>query len=813
MTTTLKFKKKKDSEFNLTEYPLRNKNVNVGEIYEHPLIRNEDRKRLFNYINRLNRKGKINIGYTRKGYNGSLYGRYFPIDGSVISCTNMWRRARATLYGETEYDIDIVNCIPTILLELILNQSNLTEKDVPNLVNYVKYRDSIIADIIIDDDYINIYNKKTLSDVNKKDIIKNLFTIILFGGSINTWKEKWEIEDDDYDLKGYYDGFKSDISKISEIIINIPKYSEMIRNIEIQYRMEGRDCSNYKLLAIILQDIERQIVDIAMEHFKNIEEFEITAYVYDGFQIRPKNGKSEVKEIINNELEKIHKKIDECMDYKTVRFIIKEFVEPLDLREGRRSFNIHIMNILEDTSNEKKIKELKEKIESDEYEDKIEIKKELKKLEDQQNEKTFILKKEYFELFNCKIKNPVGYIIESYGELQICKYGELKEIYSNVFIDKKPFVTVWKKRADILEKHKITFKPPPLQTSQYEYNTFKGFVVENYEIDDKDCDYNILLDHIDILTGGLGKTSDQYKFLHNYLAHMIQKPGVIPETAILFKSKQGVGKNLFFEAIGNMILGEKYLLQTSSMDHVFGRFNAANERLLIIMDETKGSDSFKNDEKIKNQVTAKNVKWEQKGVSLITIENYARLIFCSNNDVPVKIDPDDRRFVAYNPSSEKIGNKRYFNELAQALENKSVMKAFYNYLKSVDIENWDPRDKKTHPVTGLYKSLQSVNVPTVIRFVDYYMFEYKNDTKKDTKKDLSSYKAMKLYTLFVNWCGRVGIKSGHILSMTCFGNKIKEINGIISKRSNKGNLYYFDFDKIKKYFSDEGYEFFLGIND
>ena len=89
-----------------------------------------------------------------------------------------------------------------------------------------------------------------------------------------------------------------------------------------------------------------------------------------------------------------------------------------------------------------------------------------------------------------------------------------------------------------------------------------------------------------------GKSNECLEYTLNYLSHLIQKPGELPLVALAFKSNQGVGKNMFFEKLVEMIAGDEYGLSTTQLDHVVGRFSMIHQKLLIILDEASGKATF-----------------------------------------------------------------------------------------------------------------------------------------------------------------------------------------------------------------------------
>jgi hypothetical protein len=73
---------------------------------------------------------------------------------------------------------------------------------------------------------------------------------------------------------------------------------------------------------------------------------------------------------------------------------------------------------------------------------------------------------------------------------------------------------------------------------------------------------------------------------------------------VIFKSVQGVGKDLFFNWFGPDILGDKYYTLTQQTDKFFERFNNDLEtNILLVINETSGKDTYTFNENIKAHIT------------------------------------------------------------------------------------------------------------------------------------------------------------------------------------------------------------------
>ena len=99
-----------------------------------------------------------------------------------------------------------------------------------------------------------------------------------------------------------------------------------------------------------------------------------------------------------------------------------------------------------------------------------------------------------------------------------------------------------------------------------------------------------------------------------FLANLIQHPHNKAYTALIIKSIQGTGKDTILNWFGNNILGADYYFNEDSIDLLFGRFNSCMEnKILCVLNEASGKDTFILNEKIKNAITRNINTIERKG--------------------------------------------------------------------------------------------------------------------------------------------------------------------------------------------------------
>lgn len=349
------------------------------------------------------------------------------------------------------------------------------------------------------------------------------------------------------------------------------------------------------------------------------------------------------------------------------------------------------------------------------------------------------------------------------------------------------FTKRWEQDVNMRQFETVDFIPPPLHCPIEVYNSFEGFRIDEVAPDAEPQDLSIFLDRLKVLAGNDDVAT---KYLINYLAHLVQYPGILPLVALVFRSKQGVGKNLFFENFARKILGTQYLLACSDIDKVIGRFNMNQNRLLVLMDEVHGRDTFSNSDKLKGLITSEELMFERKGIDGIKIRNCARYIFFSNNDSPVKIEASDRRYVVFQCGDEHRNDREYFGKLVKAFNDDKCTRAFYDYLKNIDLSSFDLAMNR--PITEAYQEIQQASIPRVVTFlVDRY---YKTPTYEHVGFRV---KLSEMYNKYRRWCNNTGVNNEQIMDSRKFSSKLCSYKGISKKRTNQGMVLIIDFTTLK----------------
>jgi hypothetical protein len=729
------------NNFTLKEFP--NHNL-IKNIWTHPDIWTTQREEVRNYCD-LYKESGIDIKYI-KYYK---YGRYFVKDHKVRSSTIMWNAIRSALFQDTECDVDIVNCHSNILLDICKTNDFY---DIDNLKHYCENRDEVINLFEIDENLINEYNKNNKTNYDKKDIVKNLITRVLYGGSIESWKKEFNI---DYELPEFITAFIEEIQINTNLIMKDKRFKDII-DYETQRRLEKAkkkyaksfDAQKFtvkpsKLLSIILQEYETLIIMKCFEIVKN-NNFTITSYNYDGFQILKQDRADELVNIINETEFSLSHNEKVFISFENIKFIIKPFKNAIDTKDlvllDTDDFDIKTFNLCQ----------------------------------------SYDYKKHYFEKYFAKILSPTMFVETKKNDyvlykrsdfgvaLQHLHYWEYDKKVGEVI--KKPFILKWLSDENIRFYNNVDYYPTMDMCPENTFNLWNDFPIKSIPLD-KDADTSLLHFHLKTLLKGDEKDIDWFL---NWLAHIVRFPHKKTEVAVVLYDKQfGTGKSMIAEEFLKKIIGIKKMIVTCKTDKVFGKFTNTQGKLLCVLNEASGKETFELNEVIKESITGKTIEMEKKGIDSIQISDYLNYIITTNNLNCIKLEEGDRRFMVFNTSSKMKGDVEYFNKLASVLDDDIIMRKFYEELMNRDLSKFNPsRDRQNNKIMDIMKEH---NVDVILEFINYWKQEA-DDVSADAMIK-SKMKGMDLYKEFIKYYEMCGNNMNSKPSLTKFGTRIKSYDG------------------------------------
>ncbi len=310
-------------------------------------------------------------------------------------------------------------------------------------------------------------------------------------------------------------------------------------------------------------------------------------------------------------------------------------------------------------------------------------------------------------------------------------------------------------------------------TPSHIYNTFNEFESDIIE------DINDPKWFIDFIMYNLSDgNSVCYDYFMDYLAHICQKPWENPQTALVFKGGQGVGKDTTIEIIERIIgKSNDYVHRTTNINEILPKdgFNSElKNKLLVQFNETDGRDSREAKERIKDHITREVNNIKEKYISPYKQKNMARVVFSSNNESPVHFAHDERRFVLFKFSNRNQGNHNYWNNIWDKINNKSEINNLYSYLLKRDISDWNPKNK---PMIKEYMVETANAIPNHIKWLN----DVVNNNERDEliiRKNKIIAKPTDLYCVYEAWLiNNYLVNSGEFKS-SAFRKVIQKMDGV-----------------------------------
>ena len=198
------------------------------------------------------------------------------------------------------------------------------------------------------------------------------------------------------------------------------------------------------------------------------------------------------------------------------------------------------------------------------------------------------------------------------------------------------------------------------------FNMYSGFsVTPDFEDSARKCGRYLTHVHDNICNGD----KELNGYVLDWMASGVQRPEDPGRSALSMRGDPGAGKGVFATEYGHLF--GRHFLHVTNRDHVTGKFNAHSaETCLQFIDEALYAEIMGDARILKTLVSETTKILERKEIDAIQIDNYARLIFSTNDAHPLQIEHNDRRYCAIyvrtNPLWANEPNKRKAAEIRRA---------------------------------------------------------------------------------------------------------------------------------------------------
>lgn len=195
----------------------------------------------------------------------------------------------------------------------------------------------------------------------------------------------------------------------------------------------------------------------------------------------------------------------------------------------------------------------------------------------------------------------------------------------------------------------------------------------------------IILDHFELVV----PIEAERAHVLAYIAHLVRRPAVKIAHALVFQTRQGLGKKAIEELICMLVGVHNVKVVFGGV--VDGRFAAqlANHQALFL-DELDISDKAGGYNKLKRWIDAEWQNVERKAVEAYDARTARSTFIFTNQLLPLRLEKGDRRlFVVRNEAQPR--EAAYYDRLFAAVNDPAIVTAFRAYLDTINLEGWNPK--------------------------------------------------------------------------------------------------------------------------
>lgn len=670
----------------------------LSALIEHESVGDVERKQLKAYRKKIV-DGSVRVSYQKRLDMGRRYA-----DNS-LSLQNFKKNIRHSLCYDNKMDMDMVNCHPVLLSQYCKKNGILSDR----LDDYILHRDSRLQELM------------TACSI-KRDLAKDFVLCMMYLGNQSDFMTTWGITS--FPPK-WLDEFQVSMKKISDMIVALnPAIHKKVTACKDKEH-KNKIASTVSYVAQILED------DILMNAVSKLTElgFKVETLCFDGMLLTK-------KEMTEDTLSEVSAYCFQKTGYQ-VRFEMKQMTNVLNV-EDTSSYDFSTFPFEH----------------TDMYHQLY-----CSSLSSSSPEATYQLRKVYIERFMCKVMSPDACFIFQNGEEKEGVIVSEPFVYSaqslscllrpiqSGFVSNSgtliPFYDKWSCDPSQRIYRKYDFVPfvtkPPRSDI---FNMFMGFNPVIFG----EGESNLTV-WFDLCLALCGDNEADAAYFHQFLANLFQEPTKRPPVAIVFKGKQGTGKNMALDTIGNMIGNDHYITSSKPSDFFGDHAEGFYRKLLVNINEAEGKDTFDFEGRIKSFITEPTITVNPKFVRPTNVSNHARLIITTNKPTPIPIDvkSKDRRYVVYETSDRfKQYGSATWTKMYKYFRTPAFMATLYKYYSTLDISQVDWINDR--PITKAYRDMCNMFSPTEALFLENYI------DSLDTKEVEFSVKSIDLFTEYETFC-------------------------------------------------------------
>lgn len=264
---------------------------------------------------------------------------------------------------------------------------------------------------------------------------------------------------------------------------------------------------------------------------------------------------------------------------------------------------------------------------------------------------------------------------------------------------------IWENSPDrrVIRADHLVFDPLQKVDPATHINTFTGLPLKPADSAEKAQPI------LDLLYWLVNDDLDAYYWIVKWLAYPLQNIGAKMRTAMLVHGRnQGAGKSLFFGDIQRQIYGMEYgaVVGQHQLDGMYTEWRS--RKLYCVFEEIfSNATKYSHMGTVKHMITGTTQRIEKKFVSGWEEENHMNVVFLSNENQPLPVEPNDRRLLVIWP--ERKLDPSITERVKHAIENGGL-EAWYRYLLDIDLTGFDEFTEP--PMTDAKRRLIDYGLPS-----------------------------------------------------------------------------------------------------
>lgn len=208
-----------------------------------------------------------------------------------------------------------------------------------------------------------------------------------------------------------------------------------------------------------------------------------------------------------------------------------------------------------------------------------------------------------------------------------------------------------------------------------------------------------------------GDRPDELEHVLDWLAYTIQQPDKKINHTLLVKGKPGVGKSLFFAPIQRALrrVAQERVVKSEDIDSNFSGF-LENCKLLVMeeLNLAAGGHSVANKLKTIQASPPEYIMVNPKYGRQFEIPNVVNIIAYSNNDLPIKLEENQRRWYVIETDAPPIEEMEWYSESYGTAMVETEIDSILTYLHDRSIAHFNPYQRPAMSEAAQQMILDSV---------------------------------------------------------------------------------------------------------